>query len=107
MKVIDRLKCMKRFADKMQDHREIVVKLLMWEIGKNQSDSEKEFDRTVKYIYDTIVCAFWHRFQIFWDLFRRWHMKSEAFRFEKSFEHSPKASKPLNHIVFNDSNVKN
>ena len=54
MKVIDRLKCMKRFADKMQDHREVVVKLLMWEIGKNQTDSEKEFDRTVKYIYDTI-----------------------------------------------------
>ena len=54
MKVRDRLKCMKRFADKMQDHRDIVVKLLMWEIGKNQTDSEKEFDRTVKYIYDTI-----------------------------------------------------
>ena len=29
MKVRDRLKCMKRFADKMQDHRDIVVKLLM------------------------------------------------------------------------------
>ena len=34
-------------------------------------------------------------------------MKSEAFHFAKSFEHSPKVSKPLNHIVFNDSNVKN
>ena len=45
---------MKRFADKMQEHRDVVVKLLMWEIGKNQTDSEKEFDRTVKYIYDTI-----------------------------------------------------
>ena len=54
MKVRDRLKCMKRFADKMQEHRDVVVKLLMWEIGKNQTDSEKEFDRTVKYIYDTI-----------------------------------------------------
>ena len=28
-------------------------------------------------------------------------MKSEAFHFEKSFEHSPKASKQLNYIVFN------
>jgi glyceraldehyde-3-phosphate dehydrogenase (NADP+) len=26
----------------------------MWEIGKNLPDSEKEFDRTVDYIYDTI-----------------------------------------------------
>ena len=33
-------------------------------------------------------------------------MKSEAFHFAKSFEHSPKASKPLNYIVFNDFNVK-
>ena len=31
MKVIDRLKCMKRFADKMKDHRDQVVNLLMWE----------------------------------------------------------------------------
>jgi glyceraldehyde-3-phosphate dehydrogenase (NADP+) len=54
MKVRDRLKCMKRFADKMTDHRDQVVNLLMWEIGKNKADSEKEFDRTVKYIYDTI-----------------------------------------------------
>ena len=54
MKVRDRLKCMKRFADKMVIHRDEVVTLLMWEIGKNKQDSEKEFDRTVKYIHDTI-----------------------------------------------------
>ena len=54
MKVYDRLKCMKRFADKMSKHRDIIVKLLMWEIGKTLADSEKEFDRTVDYIYDTI-----------------------------------------------------
>ena len=54
MKVRDRLKCMKRFADKMVIHRDQVVSLLMWEIGKNKQDSEKEFDRTVKYIHDTI-----------------------------------------------------
>ena len=45
---------MKRFADKMTNHRDQIVSLLMWEIGKNKNDSEKEFDRTVKYIYDTI-----------------------------------------------------
>ena len=31
-----------------------VVDLLMWEIGKSEKDAEKEFDRTIKYIYDTI-----------------------------------------------------
>jgi glyceraldehyde-3-phosphate dehydrogenase (NADP+) len=33
---------------------EEVVKLIMWEIGKNLNDSQKEFDRTVDYINDTI-----------------------------------------------------
>ena len=34
-----------------------------------------------------------------WYLFRVWDMKSEAYHFEKSFEHSPKASKLLCYIV--------
>ena len=38
----------------MKTKREEVIKLLMWEIGKNLLDSEKEFDRTVDYIYETI-----------------------------------------------------
>jgi glyceraldehyde-3-phosphate dehydrogenase (NADP+) len=54
MKVKDRLKCLEVFAKKMQEHREDVVELLMWEIAKNKADSYKEFDRTVDYIYDTI-----------------------------------------------------
>ena len=54
MKVGDRLKCMETFVEKMKEHREEVVKLLMWEICKNKSDSYKEFDRTVDYIIDTI-----------------------------------------------------
>ena len=54
MKVIERLKCMEVFVKKMKIHREIVVKLLMWEICKNKDDSYKEFDRTVDYINDTI-----------------------------------------------------
>ena len=33
-------------------------------------------------------------------------MQSEAFRYEKSFEHSPKPSKYLNYTVFNDSNAE-
>lgn len=54
MKVIDRIACMKKFVEQMKTKRDEVVKLLMWEIGKNLPDSEKEFDRTVDYIYDTI-----------------------------------------------------
>lgn len=54
MKVIDRIKCMENFVRQMKETREDVVKLLMWEIGKNLGDSQKEFDRTVEYIQDTI-----------------------------------------------------
>lgn len=54
MKVIDRIKCMENFVTQMKATRSEVVKYLMWEIGKSLPDSEKEFDRTVEYIYDTI-----------------------------------------------------
>ncbi|MEO8252891.1 MAG: NADP-dependent glyceraldehyde-3-phosphate dehydrogenase [Flavobacterium sp.] len=54
MKVADRIKCMENFVSQMKTTRQEVVKLLMWEIGKSLGDSEKEFDRTVDYIYDTI-----------------------------------------------------
>ena len=54
MKVADRIACMQKFVEQMKTKREEIVKLLMWEIGKNLSDSQKEFDRTVEYIYDTI-----------------------------------------------------
>jgi glyceraldehyde-3-phosphate dehydrogenase (NADP+) len=55
MKVVDRIKCMENFVLQMKTNRSEVVKLLMWEIGKSLPDSEKEFDRTVEYIYDTIA----------------------------------------------------
>ncbi|MDX6182434.1 NADP-dependent glyceraldehyde-3-phosphate dehydrogenase [Flavobacterium sp. Fl-77] len=54
MKVADRIKCMENFVTLMKTHRSETVKLLMWEIGKSLTDSQKEFDRTVEYIYDTI-----------------------------------------------------
>lgn len=54
MKVYERIKCMENFVDRMVLKRDEVVKLLMWEIGKNLNDSIKEFDRTVEYIKDTI-----------------------------------------------------
>lgn len=55
MKVVDRIKCMEKFVKQMKETREEVVKYLMWEIGKSLGDSQKEFDRTVEYIYDTIA----------------------------------------------------
>jgi len=38
----------------MVEQRSRVVRLLMWEVGKSLADSEKEFDRTVQYIRDTV-----------------------------------------------------
>jgi len=54
MSVSERIKCVENFITKMLEQKPIVVKLLMWEIGKTYADSEKEFDRTVEYIYATI-----------------------------------------------------
>ncbi len=54
MQVKDRIECMENFVEKMSTKREEIVNLLMWEIGKSLPDSQKEFDRTVEYIHDTI-----------------------------------------------------
>jgi glyceraldehyde-3-phosphate dehydrogenase (NADP+) len=54
MSVEDRIRHMQDFACRMKDLRSEVVKLLMWEIGKNLPDAEKEFDRTIDYIHDTM-----------------------------------------------------
>lgn len=54
MSVADRIKCVEAFTHQMLQQKDIVVKLIMWEIGKSYADSVKEFDRTVEYIYATI-----------------------------------------------------
>ena len=54
MPVKKRIEHMLRFTKMMKEQRTEVVKYLMWEIGKNLKDSEKEFDRTIEYILDTI-----------------------------------------------------
>jgi len=54
MTIEKRIACLKHFVLLMKDQRPEVVKMLMWEIGKSLPDSEKEFDRTVEYIVDTI-----------------------------------------------------
>ena len=54
MRVAERIQHVETFLARMREQRQAVVKLLMWEIGKNLKDSEKEFDRTCDYIVDTI-----------------------------------------------------
>ncbi len=54
MSVTGRIDHVEKFLDRMREQRTRVVNLLMWEIGKTQKDSEREFDRTCDYILDTI-----------------------------------------------------
>jgi acyl-CoA reductase-like NAD-dependent aldehyde dehydrogenase len=54
MPIAERIHCMENFIAKMREKKAEVVNLLMWEIGKSLADANKEFDRTVEYIYDTI-----------------------------------------------------
>jgi len=49
-----RIAAMEKFISMMIPKRDEVVDLLMWEICKKRSDAEKEFDRTVEYLRDTI-----------------------------------------------------
>jgi glyceraldehyde-3-phosphate dehydrogenase (NADP+) len=54
MSVEERIHHVEKFTGKMIEQKDIIVKLIMWEIGKSFADSTKEFDRTVEYIYATI-----------------------------------------------------
>lgn len=54
MSVAGRIHHVEEFTKMMIEQKDIVVKLIMWEIGKSFADSVKEFDRTVEYIYATI-----------------------------------------------------
>lgn len=54
LSVAERIAYMENFVHRMKDKQDLVVKLLMWEIGKSLADSTTEFVRSVKYIEDTI-----------------------------------------------------
>ena len=54
MSIKKRIEHMVNFTRRMIEKRDDVVKMLMWEIGKSFTDSQKEFDRTIDYINDTI-----------------------------------------------------
>ena len=55
MPVVGRIACMHDFIKQLVAQRELIVRLIMWEIGKSLADSQKEFDRTVEYIVATIA----------------------------------------------------
>lgn len=50
----ERIGCVETFVRQMKECRAEVVNLLMWEIGKTLPDAEKEFDRTIDYILETM-----------------------------------------------------
>ncbi len=52
--VQQRIDALSDFAVRMEKNKTEIVRLLMWEIGKSYQDSDKEFDRTITYIQDTI-----------------------------------------------------
>ncbi|MFZ4506064.1 MAG: aldehyde dehydrogenase family protein [Fimbriimonas sp.] len=54
MTVSKRIQAVEVFTAKMRSVREVVVERMMWEIGKSLPDAQKEFDRTVQYIDDTV-----------------------------------------------------
>lgn len=51
----ERIEALEKFIVGLKKHRDEIVDLIMWEICKTKGDSEKEVDRTIKYILDTIV----------------------------------------------------
>jgi glyceraldehyde-3-phosphate dehydrogenase (NADP+) len=49
-----RVECLERFVLELKSQRDLIARLLMWEICKVQADAEKEVDRTIQYIRETI-----------------------------------------------------
>ncbi len=54
MRVSERILAVQGFLAGMCARRAEVTRLIMWEIGKTLAESEKEFDRTVDYVRQTI-----------------------------------------------------
>jgi glyceraldehyde-3-phosphate dehydrogenase (NADP+) len=50
-----RIGCVRDFVDRMRPLRARIARALLWEVGKPYSDCLIEFDRTIKYIEDTIA----------------------------------------------------
>lgn len=50
----DRIEAVERFLCAMVARRDVVCRLLLWEIAKSWPDAQGEFDRTVQYLRETI-----------------------------------------------------
>ncbi|KAI3651130.1 hypothetical protein MP228_004611 [Amoeboaphelidium protococcarum] len=50
-----RIAAMSKFVEGLKKARDEIVEILMWEICKNKEDAQKEVDRTITYIVDTIA----------------------------------------------------
>jgi len=53
--VAERIRCVQRFTRAMQQKRAEIVRLLLWETGKPLKEAEKEFERAVDYIEETVA----------------------------------------------------
>mmetsp|Transcript_26490 Transcript_26490/g.54021 ORF Transcript_26490/g.54021 Transcript_26490/m.54021 type:complete len:130 (-) Transcript_26490:67-456(-) len=54
MSLSQRISAIESFIANLQQKRREIIKVLMWEIGKNYKDAEAEFDRTIQFIQKTI-----------------------------------------------------
>lgn len=54
MSVGERIRRVQSFTCALQQKRAPIIRLLMWEIGKSLREAEREFDRAVAYIRETI-----------------------------------------------------
>ena len=50
----DRVSAIVALRDRILPHRDLICRLLMWEIAKTLKDAQSEFDRTIQYMNDTI-----------------------------------------------------
>jgi len=57
MHMSERINHHNHFVNEMLIKKQEIVKLIVWEIGKTLTDAEKEFDRTIDYINETIRSA--------------------------------------------------
>lgn len=55
-----RIKAMEAFTKGLMEHRDAIVRLIVWEIAKSIPDAEKEFDRTIEYIQESIKAVKQH-----------------------------------------------
>jgi glyceraldehyde-3-phosphate dehydrogenase (NADP+) len=54
MPLSERVATIDKFLVELEKQREDIVKLLMWEIGKNYKDAASEFDRTIQFAHQVM-----------------------------------------------------